>query len=249
MRCERTLQKWVEMYPDEMAEMLEPNNDLFNTLVNAPSGTTDSYKIFWDYLRDTQWNRMVLNPMHYIEAQDTEEIATMTRRIRTNLIANMDSLLAKRELLNQLRNKPLTVNDNYDISKEGKETLANHSFTTTAIDSTDVLASTKNENRMYQDKKVNTATTHTYDAVEVDTESSESHYENYSYNEPAITNQNEFNTKSITNKEFDHYHEHGIKNGKSIAENYEDIMNALSFNYIEEISKVVMKGFMYYIYS
>lgn len=249
MRCERTLQKWVEMYPDEMAEMLEPNNDLFNILVNAEENATDSYKIFWDYLRDTQWNRMVLNPMHYIEAQDIIEISTMTRRIRSNLIANMDSLLAKRTLLNQIKDNPLSVNNNYEINKEGTETLSNHSFTTSAADSKDPLASTVNETRMYQDKKVNTATTHTYDAVEVDTESSETHYDKYEDNSPAITNKNEFNTKSITKKEFDKYKEYGIKNGKPIAENYEDIMNALSFNYIEEISKVVMKGFMYYIYS
>lgn len=248
MKTERILKYWAEMYPEEMADMLKPLNEYFNTLL-YPQTFENNYKIFWDYLINTQWNRVVLNPMHYIESEDIAEINSMTEQIRNQLMSNMDSLQNKHAYLNKLRESPFFISYNYDIIKEGSETIDNHSFTSNA--NSESGGSTTNTVTAYQNKRMKSATTHTYDAQEVDTEKSEEHVEDYDSNpaKPAASTDTTYNTRSITTHSRDGVHEYGVKGGKTFAENYKDIMDAMSYNYIEDICKVIMKGFMYYIYA
>ena len=248
MRAERTLKAWAEMYPDEMAEMLAPSNHYFEDILGSQG--VNLYKVFWQYLLDTQWNRMVLNPMHYIEQADIVEINTMSRRVQNKLFAKSEMLKNKWELAKTIQNRPLSVSDNYDITKEGTDTISNHSFTDTANEVSS--GSTSNTTKAYQDKKERKSYEHTYDNVEVNAERTEEFNTNYASTPdktPAIETTNEFNTRSITTHERTGVREYGRKGGKTIAENFDDIMKALGIDIIEEITQVIMSGFMYYIYA
>lgn len=252
MRYERTLEAWTRMYPEEMADMLKPLNSYFNTLL-SPQVFDNNYKIFWDYLITTQWNRVVLNPMHYSEPEDIAEINLMTERVRNQLISNMDALENKHAYLNKLRETPFFISNNYDITKVGTEVVSNHSFTSKDI-SEDSTASNENKVKMTQDKKETKSSGHTYDNNKVDTEESQEYYTHYEASEgitakPSVETENNYNTKSITTHSRDGLREYGMKNGKTFAENYKDNLDAMSYNYIEDICKVIMKGFMYYIYA
>lgn len=226
---EMTLKEWSKKYQSDMQQMYFGCDDVLNLLFTASS--VPSYIVLWDYIRRTRGHMIFLPKFTGNGITDISNIAELKYAVRFK----SDSLLNKFKGLSAMVNQDWTLQKieqlgyDYTITKSGSITDNLHVHTNSGQGTAGNTVSNK-RNQTKTDNKVNT-----YDAQEVNSSSSTTDYQ---YN--GQNNESETDTSFDFNKDrtqtFSNYKEEGNK-GKSLIEEFPEIIKFLNINLIEEYIK------------
>lgn len=224
-----TIKEWNEKYESEMQQMYFGCDEVLNLLLET--STVPSYIVLWDYIRRTRGHMLFLPPYSGNSTKDIENISDLKFAVRFK----SDSLFNKYKGLTAMINQEWNLEKieklgyDYTITKSGSITDNIHTHTNSGSSSegntvTNKRSNTKTDNKAY-----------TYDSAEVNSGSSETDYQ-YNGQENESSSDTTFDFNKDRTQTFSNYKEEGNK-GKSLIEEFPDIIKFLNINLIEEYIK------------
>ena len=226
---EMTLKEWNEKYETDMQQLYFGCDDVLNLLFTASS--VPSYIILWDYIRRTRGHMIFLPKFTGNRETDTSNISDLKFAVRFK----SDSLLNKYKGLSAMVNQDWTLQKieqlgyDYTITKTGSITDNLHVHTNKG----EGTAGNKVTNKRSDTKTDNKA--RTYDGTEVDSSSSTTDYQ-YNGQQNETETDTDFDFNKDRTQTFSNYKEEGNK-GKSLIEEFPEIIKFLNINLIEEYIK------------
>lgn len=226
---EMTLKEWNEKYETDMQQLYFGCDDVLNLLFTTSS--PPSYIVLWDYIRRTRGHMIFLPKYTGNGITDIGNISDLKYAVRFK----SDSLLSKYKGLASMVNQDWTLQKieklgyDYTITKSGSITDNIHTHT----NSGEGTAGNTVINKRNKTKTDNKA--YTYDAEQVNSGSSETDYQYNNQNQESESDTS-FDFNKDRTQTFSNYKEEGNK-GKSLIEEFPDIIKFLNINLIEEYIK------------
>lgn len=236
---QKTLKQWNDKYPDEMETLFDL--DIASLPFVLPQELrTLSEKVIYNYLLQTQSNRLVLYNFENNTTKDIETINKMKKAImyRGASIAHKYKFLDDIIYTNWDYERAELLLQDYTIEHLGSYTDNEHTYTSQngVNQVTNKRSDTQQENKVY-----------TYEGTEVSesksTTNSQKNPTAYESQTDSAFDYNKDRTRTYTN-----YKEQGHRRS-SFIEDFPKILELLNINVMDEYLKDVMPVFMYYIYK
>lgn len=236
---QKTLQQWNDAYPEEMQTLFDYELAALHYALPIELEYLDE-KVMYNYLLQTQSNRLILYNFENNATKDAETIEKMKQAImyRGATIAHKYQFLDDILYTNWNYERAEMLLQDYTVEHTGSYTDNEHSYTTqNGVNTvTNKRSDSKQENDVYtyDGEKVNASESRTDNQVDPNTHESQTDTK-FDFNKDR--------TRSYTG-----YKEQGHKKS-SFIEDFPKILELLNINVMDEYLKDVMPVFMYYIYK
>lgn len=224
-----TIKEWNEKYGSDIQQMYFGCDNVLNLLLET--STVPSYIVLWDYIRRTRGHMLFLPPYSGNSTVDTGNISDLKFAVRFK----SDSLFNKYKGLAAMVNQDWTLQKieklgyDYTITKSGSITDNIHTHTNSGEGTSGNTVTNKRSGTQTKN------TVNTYDNHEVDSSSTTTDYQ-YNNRPDESSSDTSFDFNKDRTQTFSNYKEEGNK-GKSLIEEFPDIIKFLDINLIEEYIK------------
>lgn len=236
---QRTLQQWNDAYPEEMQTIFD--SELYALHYALPTELRPlSEKVMYNYLLQTQSNRLVL---YNFENNSIKDIATI-EKMKKAIMYRGATVAHKYQFLDDIlyehwnyERAEILLQD-YDIERFGDYTDNEHTY---------VTPNTENQvvNKHSNSKQTNDV--YTYDGAKVNESETETDNQVNPTDYETQTD-TKFDYKKDRTRTYSNYREQGHRRS-SFIEDFPKILELLNINVMDEYLKDIMPVFMYYIYK
>lgn len=224
-----TLKEWNEKYESDIEEMYLGCDNILNLLFTPSS--TPSYLVLWNYIKRTRGHMIFLPKYTGNGITDITNISELKHAVRFK----SDSMFNKYKGLSSMLNQEWTLEKieklgyDYSIEKSGSITDNIHTHTNSGEGAEGNTVTNKRSSTQTKN------TVNTYDNHEVNSSSSTTDYQ-YNNRPDESSSDTSFDFNKDRTQTFSNYKEEGNK-GKSLIEEFPDIIKFLNINLIEEYIK------------